>query len=303
MKKILQALDTASTKPVEGSNDMKKFVSIVSEGATPHKVALPVQMTMQHYQEYTKPVVVKKQSLLKKYFQETEEIINQENTERKEQLKMYSKKIAQRVLENRRPDAYERDYQSSISGMGKKDSLAYQQDGGANDEGWDKEEYQNPDKGPWYLRVNGKILKSQGEPKVFDWKKGANNYALTIIKNKPELKGSIMLTRRPQDDVEAKEGIGNIAQQAWTGVKSLTGNLSPEDVAKQQDGAGAMMRQLLSFKSNPKYANDPAAQKQIQDRITRLIDEINIKGTIPVDASGNPKQVVPPEQFDTKQLR
>lgn len=304
MKKILQALDTASTKPVEGSNDMKTFVSIVNEGSNPHKVALPVQMAMQHYQTEQPQTVVKQESVLKKYFQETEEITNQAAAERKEHLKMYSKKIAQRVLENRHNDAYDRDYQSSISGMGKKDSIAYQQDGGANDEGWDRDnEYQNPDKGPWFLRVNGKILKSRGEPKMFDWKKGANSYALAIIKNKPELKGSIMLTKRSQDDVEATEGLGNIAQQAWTGVKSLTGNLNPEDVAKQQDAAGEMMRQLLSFKSNPKYANDPVAQKQIQDRITRLIDEINIKGTIPVDASGKPKQVVPPEQFNTKQLR
>ena len=54
MKKILQALDTASTKPVEGSNDIKKFLSVVTEGSNPHKVALPVQMAMQHYAE---PVV------------------------------------------------------------------------------------------------------------------------------------------------------------------------------------------------------------------------------------------------------
>lgn len=39
-----------------------------------------------------------------------------------------------------RMDAYDRDYRSSISGMGKRDSLAYQLDGGANDEGWDREE-------------------------------------------------------------------------------------------------------------------------------------------------------------------
>jgi len=32
------------------------------------------------------------------------------------------------------PSAYDRDYRASVSGMGKKDSLAYQQDGGANDE-------------------------------------------------------------------------------------------------------------------------------------------------------------------------
>lgn len=37
-------------------------------------------------------------------------------------------------------DAYQRDYDSSVSGMGHKDSLAYRMDGGANDEGWDEEE-------------------------------------------------------------------------------------------------------------------------------------------------------------------
>jgi hypothetical protein len=39
-----------------------------------------------------------------------------------------------------RMDAYDRDYASSVSGMGKHDSLAYRMDGGANDEGWDREE-------------------------------------------------------------------------------------------------------------------------------------------------------------------
>lgn len=36
-------------------------------------------------------------------------------------------------------DAYQRDYDSSVAGMGKRQSLAYQLDGGANDEGWDDE--------------------------------------------------------------------------------------------------------------------------------------------------------------------
>ncbi len=44
--------------------------------------------------------------------------------------------------------AYDRDYRSSVSGMGKHDSLAYQLDGGANDEGWDKEPYQHKDDKP-----------------------------------------------------------------------------------------------------------------------------------------------------------
>lgn len=105
MKKILQAMDGVSTKPVEGSNDMKKFLSVVTEGANPHKVALPVQMAMQHYQEEKKPAV-KKDTLLKKYFAEAEELVAQEQAERKEHLKMYASQVAKRVLENRRYLSY-----------------------------------------------------------------------------------------------------------------------------------------------------------------------------------------------------
>jgi hypothetical protein len=99
MKKILQAMDSISTKPVEGSNDMKKFLQVVTEGSNPHKVALPVQMAMQHYQQPKEEKVIKESSLLKKYFAEAEEEIEQELAEKKEHLKMYSQQVAQRVME------------------------------------------------------------------------------------------------------------------------------------------------------------------------------------------------------------
>ena len=120
MKKILQALDGASSKPVEGSNDMKKFVSVVTEGTNPHKVTLPVQMAMQHYQKETTKPVAKQNSSLRKYFEQVEEFSSQEKETRKELIQQYAKKISHRVLEGRwgnRYDAYDRDYQSSISGM------------------------------------------------------------------------------------------------------------------------------------------------------------------------------------------
>jgi hypothetical protein len=103
MKRILQAMDGVSTKPVEGANDMKKFLSVVTEGANPHKVALPVQMAMQHYQQSKiQPAFVKKSSLLKQYFSEAEEAdaqqLAEEEAERKEHLKMYAQTIANRVL-------------------------------------------------------------------------------------------------------------------------------------------------------------------------------------------------------------
>lgn len=96
MKKILQAMDGVSTKPVEGASDMSKFMSIVTEGANPHKVALPVQMAMQHY---SKPVEKKqpKTSMIGKYFAEAEELINAKQEEKKTHLRQYASMIAERV--------------------------------------------------------------------------------------------------------------------------------------------------------------------------------------------------------------
>jgi hypothetical protein len=113
-------MDGVSTKPVDGANDMSKFLSIIdkndvsiikeevnnnkslNEGANPHKVSLPVQMAMQHYQEPAKPVVAKQPSLLKQYFAEAEEAHEVEKAEKQERLRMYSQKIANRVLESSR---------------------------------------------------------------------------------------------------------------------------------------------------------------------------------------------------------
>jgi hypothetical protein len=55
-----------------------------------------------------------------------------------------------------RRDAYQRDYDSSVSGMGKRQSYAYQQDGGANDEGEVDEPRQYraaPSKGMYFYNV------------------------------------------------------------------------------------------------------------------------------------------------------
>jgi hypothetical protein len=65
------------------------------------------------------------------------------------------------------------------------------------------------DRGPWYIKIDGKIYKQKGGPKVFDWKKGANNYALAILKNRPELQGKILITKKNQDD------ISNSVDEGW----------------------------------------------------------------------------------------
>lgn len=97
MKKILQALDNASSKPVEGSNDMKKFMSIVTEGATPHKVALPVQMAMQHYQQPSAPVKPR-ENLARRYFAEAEQDIVEQRAVAEQRKRIHARRIASRVL-------------------------------------------------------------------------------------------------------------------------------------------------------------------------------------------------------------
>jgi hypothetical protein len=74
----------------------KNDVSILNEGKGPHKVALPVQMAMQHYQ--TTPVVERKPRIIDKYFQEAEQAINQRKEDKRGLINQYAKVIAERVL-------------------------------------------------------------------------------------------------------------------------------------------------------------------------------------------------------------
>jgi hypothetical protein len=107
MKKILQTLDTASAKTVEGSNDMKKFLSVVTEGASPHKVTLPVQMAMQHYSEpkIESPKTIKEvkksamSGLLHQYYTEAQTVVDEEAVAKKELISEQARLIANRLLE------------------------------------------------------------------------------------------------------------------------------------------------------------------------------------------------------------
>lgn len=154
-------------------------------------------------------------------------------------IKHKAKELAEQGVSEMRDkrDAYQRDYDHSTAGMDKHQSYAYQQDGGANDEGDDESflrAQREKDQGPWYLRINGKILKSQGELKVFDMKKGANNYALAILKNKPELQGKIMLTKRAEDDVTESATAG-ATSAANVGIGVAYRN-KPAKTPKNKDG-------------------------------------------------------------------
>ena len=101
-----EVLPAQQPAPVQ-ENSLNKFLSIVkqndvsilNEGANPHKVSLPVQMAMQHYQQEEhvhKPVG--RDSVIRKYFKEVEEELTAEKTEKRQLINQYASIIAERVL-------------------------------------------------------------------------------------------------------------------------------------------------------------------------------------------------------------
>ena len=111
MKRILQAMDGVSSKPVEGANDMAKFLSIIDKNAniqllqeaTPHKVSLPVQMAMQHYQQPKEKTQsthkpVGRETTIGKYFHKVEDELAEQKAHKRQLINQYASTIAERVL-------------------------------------------------------------------------------------------------------------------------------------------------------------------------------------------------------------
>ena len=79
------------------NSGMSRFLSIMNEGASPHKVALPVQMAMNHYQK-PQASVERKPRIIDKYFTEAEAAITQRQEEKRAKINQYASVIAERVL-------------------------------------------------------------------------------------------------------------------------------------------------------------------------------------------------------------
>ena len=77
----------------------KNDVSILNEGANPHKVALPVQMAMQHYQQAESTTTASTESsMFKKYFHEVESEVNEQAQAKRQVVNQYASVIAERVM-------------------------------------------------------------------------------------------------------------------------------------------------------------------------------------------------------------
>jgi hypothetical protein len=99
-----------------------------------------------------------------------------------------------------RRDAYQRDYDSSVADMGKRQSYAYSQDGGANDEDHSRDEQfaAQQARKQEYERTGNFWLKQKDTQQhvsdVYVGKAAANAAALELLKQQPELKGNLVIT-------------------------------------------------------------------------------------------------------------
>ena len=243
MKRILERLDRATAKPaVADTNDIKKFVNIVTEGANPHKVALPVQMAMQHYASDKNKVV--KDSAIRKYFQEAQDQVLEATVERKEHLRMYAQRIAERVMEGSR-DAYQRDYDSSVSNMGDEHKRAFKRAEMEHGLGHETNNYA--------VSINGKTWK------VFGTRSHAEAIARKIQMKDPSKKVGVHET-----GAEISEGVWDTVKQVGGEIKDTLVGKSAEDLAKTSPQMAALI------KMRAQYPNNTELERRISDLAFRL---------------------------------
>ena len=108
MKKLLQAVDGASKKPVVASDDMKKFVSIIREGKGPlNRPTSAESIAMQHYTEtkktITNPVLNvaegAKPSMIGKYFKAVEEELREAAARPNDRAQQLAERVIKKVIE------------------------------------------------------------------------------------------------------------------------------------------------------------------------------------------------------------
>jgi len=92
-------------------------------------------------------------------------------------------------------DAYSRDQYSATTGFDKKDSYAYQQDGGANDEGWEDEK-------PSYPRTSDRMRQAQQRHYGF---KRPSSESVEEAKDLPGNQERIAGVEPPKDKITAKD--------------------------------------------------------------------------------------------------
>ena len=162
-------------------------------------------------------------------------------------------------------DAYQRDHDNSVAGMGKRQSRAYQDDGGGNDERHDL------DPTEWYIVKDGKMFKvtvypNQVQSAMSQGFSPSKEEAQAKAKQQGMAEGSkektqgIALSKAYKKDFDDKKPGHNKPETALTGTYSKTGK--PGGELKKQGVAEVSDATLTSYltkldRDNLKHRMDP----------------------------------------------
>jgi len=106
MKKILQAIDGQAAKPEAQVGDMKRFVSIIAEGAGKlNRLTAAESIAVNTYTEYDSKIVEKKTNykLIDKYFKEVEAEVAESLEKKKEKSTKLAERVIERVVPGQQP--------------------------------------------------------------------------------------------------------------------------------------------------------------------------------------------------------
>jgi hypothetical protein len=120
-------------------------------------------------------------------------------------------------------DAYQRDYDNSVAGMGKRQSYAYSQDGGGNDERHDL------DPTEWYIVKDGKMFKATVYPNQ-EQQAIAQGYSRTREEAKANQQGvaeAVDIGQEWMSDTELDQYVPEQLQQQWRELLGYDRNGNP----------------------------------------------------------------------------
>jgi hypothetical protein len=204
-------------------------------------------------------------------------------------------------------DAYQRDHDNSVAGMGKRQSRAYQDDGGGNDERHDL------DPTEWYIVKDGKMFKvtvypNQVQSAMSQGFSPSKEEAQAKAKQQGVAEGSkektqgIALSKAYKKDFDDKKPGHNKPETALTGTYSKTGKpggeLKKQGVAEgmldnpgQEDNpvAGAIIRRILMQRLDLLSKYGPEKVGQAVDEVADFVGDTDEIGSS--DVSGWVRQV------------
>ena len=267
MKKILQALDTTAKQPVQNANDMKKFMTIVTEGVNRQTVA--EQMITQ---EYSKPTTKKGNGAIHKYI----DTVLKENEEKVLEKKARAQAAAQRVLarmeeakqaESPKPRNFvAKNAKTAGAGVHKDAKKAAKEVRG--------QKHKSKEMAEGLPQTLRKVVPGYAKREI-DKKIDAEKFGRTDV----DRDANYYRYKKIQDKIKNKEM-----------AEGLLGDLFGP-------GTNDQIEQLKAMLANPKYANNPQWKAQLEKRLKIAQDRQDLDYGMAVDKRGEPLKVLPPDQY------